>query len=165
MSYHENTPTAPELFFDNGTNGFTAQNVQAAIEEARQTAEGFPRSGIILTNNGTVSSGQFISYTELLSSPRVLFPVKTRLKELTWINSSINLGAFNFILYKNGQAAGNIIYTYSAPALDRTNGYGYFVFPSNIDFNAGDSLFIKYNKPAGTSLADLCLTLWIARLP
>jgi hypothetical protein len=151
--------------FDNSTNGFAAVNVQKAIEEAKQNAEGFPRAGLPLTVNGTVTTGSWITYSELLSNPRILFPVSIRLKEITWVNSNINLGAFTFQVYKNGQAAGNLVFTYTAPAGDRTAGYGYYVWASNLDFAAGDSMYIKYVKPSGTSLADLALIVWIARLP
>lgn len=151
--------------FDNSTNGFVASDVQTAIEEAKATAEGFPRAGLVLTNNSTLSNGNWITYSELLANPRILFPVKIRLKEISWNNSNTSLGAFDFVFYKNGQLAGDIVYAYTAPAGDLTNGYGYFAFPSNLDFNAGDSLFIKYVKPSGASISDLGLALWIARIP
>jgi hypothetical protein len=161
---HKST-VAQSTPFDNETNGFVATDVQAAIEEARQSAEGFPRAGLALTANGTLTTGNWITYSELLANPRILFPVKIRIKEMTWVNSNTNLGAFDFAFYRNGQLAGNLIYTYSAPAADRTVGYGYLVFPSNLDFNPGESLYIKYVKPSGASLADLALVLWIARIP
>ena len=156
---------AESVPFDNGTNGFVSDNTQAAIEEAKQNAEGFPRAGVTLTANGTVATGNWITYSELLSSPRILFPVKIRIKELTWVNSNINLGAFTFELYKNGQVAGNLVFTYTPTAGNRTAGYGYYVWGTDLDFNAGDSLFVKYVKPSGTSLSDLALVLWISRIP
>ena len=162
--YVTSTPVAESIPFDNATNGFAAEQVQSAIEEARVTAEGLPRAGLSLTANGTVSSGNWITYTELLANPRILFPVKVRLKEFTWVNVNTNLGAFDFAFYKNGQAAGNLLFTYSAIAADRTVGYGYYTWLTNYDFNPGDSLYIKYNKPSGTSLSDLALILYIARI-
>lgn len=144
---------------------FAATNVHDGIVEAKQNAEGFPRAGLPLTNNGTVANGAWITYSELLANPRILFPVKVRLKEMTWVNVNVNLGAFNFEFYKNGQAAGNLIFTYTAPAADRTAGYGYYVWPTNLDFNAGESLYIKNVRPSGTALADLALIVWIARIP
>lgn len=158
---------ARAIYFYDAT--FVSRNVQAAIVEAKQNAEGFPRAGLPLTNNGTVSNGQWISYSELLSNPRILFPVKIRLKELTWVNSNTSLGGFTFGLYKNGQLVGNLVYTYTAPSADLTAGYGYHIFPtgvgSTIDFDAGDSLYIKNVRPSGTALADLAVILWIARIP
>jgi hypothetical protein len=149
--------------FDNSTNGFIATNVQAAIEEVRFVAES-KRLVLTLTNNGTLANGNWITYSELLANPRILFPIKVRLKELSWVNNNVNLGAFDFVCYKNGQAAGNIIYTYSAPAADRTVGYGYHLIPNAFDFLPGESLYIKYVKPSGTSLADLALLVYIERI-
>lgn len=152
--------------FDNSTNGFISQDTQAAIEEAKQNAEGFPRAGISLTANGTISDLAWITYSELLANPRILFPVKTRLKEFTWVNANLSIRALQFKFYKNGQAAGNLVYTHTPVAGDRTVGYGYLVFPVNIDFNAGESLYVQVDyTAAGTSLSDLALVLWISRIP
>lgn len=151
--------------FDNATNGFVSDRVQPAIEEAKQNAEGFPRAGLPLTANGTLSTGDFITYSELLANKRILFPVKIRIKEITWNNSNASLGAFTFEFYKGGTAPGNLVYTYTAPAGDLTSGYGYHVLSSNIDFAAGEILYIKYVKPSGTSLSDTALVVWIARIP
>jgi hypothetical protein len=156
---------ALNISFDNSTNGFVADEVQHAIEETKSYNEGFPRAGISLTANGTLSTGSYVTYTELLANPRILFPVAIRLKELTWVNVNTNLGAFTFQLYKNGQAVGNLFYTYTPTAANRTAGYGYFIFPDGIDYSAGDSMYIKYVKPSGTSLSDLALVVWISRLP
>jgi hypothetical protein len=126
--------------------------------------EGYPRAGIPLTYNGTVNNGNWISYTELISTPRIIFPVKIRVKEITWVNTNLNLGSFTFDFYKNGQLNPvNLINTYTPTSTERVNGYGYSS-ELNIDFNPGESLFIKYNKPSGgTSLSDLGLILWVAR--
>lgn len=159
------TPVAKSVPFDNSTNLFASSDVQSAIEEAKQNAEGFPRAGLSLTYNGTVGNGAWITYSELLSGPRILFPVKIRLKELTWVNTNINLGAFTFVFYKNGQAAGNIVFTYTPTAAGLVNGYGYYIFATAFDFAAGDSLFVRHNRPSGTALSDLALTLWVARIP
>jgi len=156
--------TALNIDFNNLTNGFTSDNVQNAIEEVKTYGEEFPRAGLSLTYNGTLTSGNWISYTELLSNPRIIFPVKIRIKEITWVNSNTNVGSFNFQFFKNGQLAGNLIYTYSPTAGERTAGYGYSPAPLDLDFNAGDSLYIKYVKPSGTSLSDLGFIIWIARL-
>lgn len=156
---------AANVSFNNTVNGFTANHVQAAIEEAKQNAEGFPRAGLPLTANGTLANGNWITYSELLSNPRILFPVKIRIKEITWVNNATNLGAFNFDIYKNGQLIGNRVFTYTAPAADRAVGYGYYVWASNLDFAEGDSLYIRYVKPSGTSLSDTALIVWVARIP
>jgi hypothetical protein len=157
--------TAKNIDFNNTTNGFIAVDVQTAIEEAKQNSEGFPRAGLPLISNGIVSNGEYVTYSELLANKRILFPVTIRLKELTWNNTNLRLGAFNFEIYKNGIAPANLIYTYIAPAGDRTVGFGYFVFPVNVDIAAGEYIYIKYAKPSGTSLSDLALVLWISRIP
>lgn len=149
--------------FDNSTNGFVATNVQTAIEETRLIAES-KRMTLTLTNNGTLANGNWITYSELLANPRILFPIKVRLKEISWVNNNTNLGAFDFVFYKNGQLPANIIYTYSPPAADRTAGYGYIAVPNAYDFLPGESMYIKYVKPAGTSLSDLGLIIYIERI-
>jgi hypothetical protein len=140
--------------------GFTSENVRDAIVEAKNTAEGKPRLTLGLSNNGTVGNGAWIGFSELLSSPRILFPIPVTVKEFSWVNANVNLGAFNFEFYKNGQLAGNLIATYTAPAGDRVAGYGFFVFPTALSFAAGESLFVKNVRPSGTALADLALTLY-----
>lgn len=160
------SPVAKAVPFDNSTNGFTADETQSAIEEAKQNAEGFPRAGLPLTVNGVVGDLQWITYSELLANPRLLFPVKTRIKEMTWVNNNTNIRALDFKWYKNGQAAGNLVYTITPAAADRTAGYGYFVWPTNLDFNAGESLYVQVDYTAiGTSLSDLALVVWISRIP
>jgi hypothetical protein len=166
MADVKNTQVAKSLPFDNGSNGFVSNDTQSAIEETKQYNEGFPRSGIVLTANGTVNTGNWITYTELLANPRIVFPVGIRLKEMTFNNSNTSLRALNFTIYKNGQAAGNIVSTITPTAGQRTAGYGFYVWPSNIDFIAGDVMYIQANyTAAGTSLSDLGLVIWISRIP
>jgi hypothetical protein len=158
-------PVAKSTPFDNATNGFTATETQAAIEEAKATATGLPRLAITLTANGTATDLAWITYSEVLANPRILLPIKTRLKEFTWNNSNTSVRALNFLFYKNGQAGGNLVYTYTPPAGDRTAGYGYFIFPSNLDWNAGDSLYVQVDyTAAGTSLSDLAAVCWISQI-
>jgi len=162
-AYH--SPIDWSVPFDNVGTGFQSTNVHDAIIEAKDIAAGFSRAGLPLTMNGTVSNGSWITFTELLANPRILFALKTRITEITWNNNNVNLGAFDFVFYRDGQLVGNLIYTYSAPAGDRTAGYGYFTFPTNLDFNPGQSLYIKCVRPSGTALSDLALVLWTARIP
>lgn len=152
--------------FDNATNGFSSTDTQAAIEEAKQNAEGFPRAGLSLTANGTVGDLAWITYSELLANPRIVFPVKTRLKEFTWVNNNTNIRETDVKFYKNGQASGNLFSTRTLPAGELTNGYGYYVFPSDLDWNAGDSLYVQIDyTAAGSSMSDLALVIWISRIP
>lgn len=156
---------ASSLPFDNATNGFTADDTQAAIEEAKQNAEGFPRAGLVLTANGTIGDLAWVTYSELLANPRILFPVKTALKEFTWVNHKVNIRTLLIKFYKNGQLAGNLIHTYTPTAGQRTAGYGYLTFPDELTFNAGDSLYVQVDYTAvGTSLSDLAAVVWISRI-
>jgi hypothetical protein len=165
MTKHSATPVAKAVPFDNSANNFVSTDTQAAIEEAKQNAEGFPRAGLPLTANGTVGDLAWITYTELLANPRIVFPVNTRLKEFTWNSANVNIRATNFKFYKNGQAGGNLIATRTAPAGERTAGFGYYVFPTDLDFAAGDSLYVQVDyTAAGTSLSDLALVIWISRI-
>lgn len=160
------TPVAKSTPFDNSINGFVSTDAQAAIEEAKQNAEGFPRAGLSLTHNGTVGDLVWITYSELLSNPRIVFPVKTRLKEFTWSNSNTSIRALDFKFYRNGQLAGNLVATRTIPAGERTAGYGFYAFPTDLDWNAGDLLYVQVDyKAAGTSLSDLAVVIWISRIP
>lgn len=160
------TPVAKSTPFDNSINGFVSTDAQAAIEEAKQNAEGFPRAGLSLTANGTIGDLAWITYSELLANPRIVFPVKTRLKEFTWSNANINIRALNFDFYKNGQVIGNLVYSRTIPGGERTAGFGYFAFPVDLDWNAGDTLYVRCDyTAAGTSLSDLALVIWISRIP
>ena len=158
------TPVAESIPFSDP--GFTATDTQAAIVEAKQNAEGFPRAGLALTANGTVGDLAWITYTELLANPRILFPVKTRLKEFTWVNQNVSIRPLNFEFYQNGQAIGNRIDVITPSTTDRTNGFGYYIWPVNRDFLAGDTLYVRCDYTStGTSLSDLALVVWISRIP
>lgn len=160
------SPVSKAIPFDNSINGFVSTDAQAAIEEAKQNAEGFPRAGLSLTHNGTVGDLAWLTYSELLANPRILFPVKTRLKEFTWVNANVNIRALQYKFYKNGQLAGNLVYTYTPTAGERTAGYGYIIFPSNLDWNAGESMYVQVDyTAAGTSMSDLASVPWISRIP
>jgi len=159
------SPVDYSVPFDNVGNGFVSDNVHDAIIEAKDTAEGKQRLTIPLINNSTITNGNWITYSELLANPRILLPLAMALKNISWVNNNTNLGAFTLEIYKNGQVnPTNLIYTYTPTAGERTAGYGYFSFPSALNFAAGDSLYIKYVKPSGTSLSDLCLTLYLQLL-
>lgn len=158
------TPVAESIPFSDPN--FTATDVQAGIIEAKQNAEGFPRAGLSLTHNGTVGDLVWITYSELLANPRILFPVKTRIKEFTWVNANVSIRALNFEFYKNGQAIGDRFEIVTPSATDRTNGYGYYIWAVDRDFLAGESLYVRCDyTAAGTSLSDLALVVWISRIP
>lgn len=143
--------------FDNSTNGFTATDTQAAIEEAKATAQGLPRWIILCRYNGTVSDGDLIGLDNLLSDKKILFPTAAQLKELSWNNANTGVG-LRFEFYKNSLS--NLVYTYTATAGDNANGYGYHQFTTSIPFAPGDFVYVKYVKLGGSNVSDLGLMLW-----
>ena len=90
------TPIDYSIPFDNASTGFSSDNVHDAIIEAKALADGLPRAGISLTYNGTVGDLGWITYTELLANPRILFPQKIALREFTWVSSNTNIRPTDF---------------------------------------------------------------------
>jgi len=135
-------------------------NCQDAIEYAKQNAEGFPRAGIPLVNNGTQGNGDWITYSNLTPGAKIVFPVNTRLNEITFANQRNDV-EFDLEFYKNGTAGGDLVYTWSVNTGSGIN-YGY-VDGLTLDFNAGDWIRILY-VDQGTNTSDLVVTLWISRI-
>jgi len=54
--------------FDNSTNGFAATDVQAAIEEAKATAEGKARWVVLVGFDGNASTGRWLEFLTNVSS-------------------------------------------------------------------------------------------------
>lgn len=157
----DNTQVAASVPFDTSNNDFPPEidDTQAAIEYAKQNAEGFPRAGISLVMNGTMSDGDWVTYSNLTPNRKIIFPVETKLNELTWDNDSTNV-SFDLEIYKNGTAPANLVYTYEVR--NNLDGFDYL---QNIDlsFAAGDWIRIKYIDQ-GTNARDFVLTLWISRI-
>lgn len=157
---HGSSPVAIQIPFNNATNSFTSNDVQTAIEEAKQTAEGFPRAGIRSSYNGSVGANQWLGPNELLSNtPLVVFPVKTRLNEISWSNANTNV-QFR-IRFRLNSRTGTILYTLTVTSPN--SGLGY-VSGINYDFNPGDSIHAQYLDD-GTNASDMDLILWISRIP
>lgn len=153
------TPVSKAVPFDNTTNGFTATDAQAAIEEAKQNAEGFPRAGIRSTQNGTVSANQWLGPTELHpNTPMLVAPVTLKINEITWSNQNTNV-EFR-IQFRVGSKTGTIFYTLD---VNPTNpGYGYV---TGIDYtlNPGDTVWAQYLDD-GANCADMDIILWVSRV-
>jgi len=160
MRRDSSDPVAGEIPFDNATNGFTAEDTQAAIEEAKQYTEGFPRAGIVLLANGTQTNNDWISYNELLPTAKIVFPVSVRLNEITFSNSNSDV-EFALVIYKNGTNVGNIVYTWTVNTGAGVD-FGY-ISGLTIDFAAGDWIRVKY-LDQGDNTADLNVTLWVSRI-
>ena len=157
------SPVDRAIPFDNSGTTIAANNVRDAVIEVKNTAEGLARFAISSVINSTVGSSTWIARSELMASPRILLPINCKLLEIAWVNNKISLGGFRFEVYKNGQLAGNLVYTYTPTSGQLTAGFGYISFTA-IDFSAGDSMFIKHVRPSGgTALSDLVLDLWMRR--
>lgn len=153
------TQVAQAVPFDNTTNGFISTDAQAAIEEAKQNAEGFPRAGIRSSYNGTVSANQWLGPNELLpNTPLLVTPVKIVIKEITWANQSTNV-AFR-IQFRLNSRTGTILYTMTVTSPN--SGYGY-VNGLNIVLNPGETIHAQYLDD-GTNCSDMDLVLWVARV-
>lgn len=154
------TPVAEVVPFDNTVNDFTSDNVQDAIEEAKLNAEGFPRAGLRSCYNGTVGGNDWLGPNELLSNtPLAIFPVNTKLNEITWSNSIANV-SFD-IEFRRGSKTGTIFYTLQVRTTNP--GYGY-VSSLNFTFIPGEVIFAQY-KDQGQNCTDMDLILWVSRIP
>jgi hypothetical protein len=160
MARDEFIQVARTVPFDNSTNGFVSTETQSAIEEAKQNAEGFPRAGMRSTYNGTVSGNQWLGPNELLpNTPLIVFPVATKLNEITWSNQTTNV-AFR-IQFRRNSRTGTIFYTLTITSPN--SGFGY-VSGLNFTFSPGDTIHAQYLDD-GTNVSDFDLILWISRIP
>lgn len=142
--------------FDNSINGFSATDVQEAIEEAKAVAIGLPRFVLPLIYNGTVSNNDWISYSNLTSNAVILLPLKCRIQEIAWSNNNSSAN-FDYKLYKNGRP-GTLLDTLQIRNLQ----YGHFD-SLNYDFKSGDTIDIQYIDQ-GTNASDLCTILYFQAL-
>lgn len=143
-------------------NGFPEDlSTQEAIEFAKQNAEGFPRAGIPLIYNGTVSNNAWISYSNLTPNVPIPWAVKTEIKELTWANQdSRDDRDFDLEIYRVQGNTQTVIATLSVR--NSQYHYGYWSGLSYV-FEAGEALRIRY-KDQGKNCADLCLVPWFSRV-
>lgn len=150
---------ARSIFFDNSTNGFDSDNVQEAIEEAQVTAQGFPRAGKMITQNGTVGNNDWLGPTELHpNTPMMVFPLNLELNEISWSNQRTDV-EFD-IEFRSGSKTGTIFYTLSVTAPNP--GYGY-VNGLNYQFSPGDTIWAQY-KDNGKNMSDAEIVLWLSRV-
>ena len=150
---------AESVPFDNSDNNFVSDNVQDALEEAKQNAEGFPRAGIRGTYNGVVGNNDWLGPGELLpNTPFVVFPVNTKLNEITWANQNTDV-EFR-IQFRKGSKTGTIFYTLTVTSPNP--GYGY-VSGLSEQFAPGDVVYAQYLDD-GQNCSDMDLILWISRI-
>lgn len=145
--------------FDNSTNGFTATEVQSAIEEAKTTATGLPRFNVRGAYNGVVSGGTWLGPNELLpNTPFSTLPVKSQLNEISWSNQNTNV-QFH-IEIRTVSKTGTIFHTMTVTSPN--SGYGYVTGLSYV-FNPGTVIFAQYIDD-GTNCSDMDLMLWFSRV-
>jgi hypothetical protein len=150
---------AESVPFDNTSNDFDADNVQDAIEESRETAQGFPRSGVRITANGVIGNNDWLGPNELLpNTPTAVFPVGVQINEITWSNQRDNV-EFE-IEFRTGSKTGTIFYTLAVTPSNP--GYG-FVNGLTFNFSPGDTVWAQY-KDNGYNCSDFEMTLWISRI-
>jgi len=162
MSTRRGSPTdvASSTPFDNSINDFDSDNVQDAIEEAKLLSQGFPRSGIRSTANGTVGNNNWLGPNELLpNTPMATFPVKVQINEITWSNQNIDV-QFR-IEFRSGSKTGTIFYTLDVDPPNSGSGY---IDGLTFEFNPGDTIWAQY-KDDGQNMSDAEVTLWISRIP
>lgn len=149
------TQNATQTPFDNSTNGFSAQTVQTAIEEARTNPAA--RISIVTTFNGSIGNNQWLGYNQLLpgNTVPIRIPWSCTLKDLSFsfVGAAVD-GVFS--LYKNGTLAGNIVYTNT---FTNVNG-GKNVVNINIPLLAGDFIVGRWTD-TGDNPSDLALTYFL----
>lgn len=153
---------ADEVPFDNDTNDFSSEDVQGAIEEARETAAGFPRAGLALIHNGTISNNDLISYINLTPNTPIVFPVNTQLNELTFANDRDSIEC-DIEIWDGGVASGTLVKTVNV-STGSGNNQVFDLNSDNLTFNQGDFIQLRY-KDQGTNARDMVIVLWISRIP
>ncbi len=150
---------AKSVPFDNTSNGFTSDETQAAIEEAKTSAQGFPRSGVTGVYNGSIGNNSWLGPNELLpNTPFTVAPVTLQINEITWANQNTNV-SFN-IEFRTVSKTGTIFYTLSITSPN--SGYGY-VSGLALNITPGTPVYAQY-KDTGTNCSDMSLTLWVSRV-
>jgi hypothetical protein len=121
--------------FDNSANAFTATQVQAAIEEAKNTAPGKARASITTIFNSTIGNNQWLGFSDQLPGDTVpiRIPWNCVMTEVavSWAGPAVD-GQLKF--FKNGLVdPTNVVFTRTF-----TNVNGGEVFFPNISFAAND---------------------------
>lgn len=155
-TYVQATPVAVSVPFNNSTNGFTATNVQTAIEEARA----YPRSALRSDYNGTVNNNDWLGPSELLpNTPLMVVPFNCRIQEISWSNTNTNV-AFR-IQFRTVSKTGTIFYTLTVTSPNSGSGVASGI---NFALPAGTTVWAQYLDD-GTNCLDFDLIMWIQRTP
>jgi len=124
--------------FDNSTNGFTADDVQAAIEEVESLASPL-RVPITLVYNGTLSNGDFIGYSNLLpgDATPIIIPISGSFVGFTWSNKVT--GADFALEFRLGSTTATPFFTWTV-----TNTQIAEVAVPAEAVTAGGTMYVKY---------------------
>lgn len=143
--------TALTHTFDNSTNGFTASNVQTAIEEARNTAQGKVRFAIPFGYGGQ-GKGQWFEIFKGLASNSNPFvsPFTSTVKEFSCSFTSGSNPSGTVGLYKNASLA----YSFTI-----NNEIKYFTGLS-ISVSAGDKISVLGENSSSTLSGPLCIVFF-----
>lgn len=146
--------TALNNIFSNSGNGFVATNVQAAIEEARDSAVGKARFGMAFVHNGSVGNNTWLGFSELVPSNTtpLIVPVNCKLTELAFSFAGANVDGV-LLIYKNGIVNPlNVIYSNTF-----TNQNSFKLMSGlNLTLNAGDQLRAQW-QDTGDNPNDVAL--------
>jgi len=131
---------AEDIVFNNTSNGYTATEVQSAIEESFNSAILKPRFSIVTTFNGTTGN-EYLGYSELIPGDKtpIRIPLNSVLKEITVAYRDTLLGSASidgtYRLYKNGLSnPGDVVHT----EVFSNQNNGKLITGLNISFNAND---------------------------
>lgn len=136
---------ASDDFFDNSTNGFASNNVQSAIEEAKNTAEGKARWLASPGFDGTASVGRYLEFSSNVNSNQsgLVVPRSASLKELSLaLNTS---GTITFTIYKWNGSAETSLTTISTSSSRKS-----IVTGLDILLNSNDELRVKCTSGSGS---------------
>lgn len=105
------TQVAYSTPFDNDTNGFLAEDVQAAIEEVDSRVTGKPRAIVTMGYQGTANSGRWLETFDSIASNDVPFITaeSATIQAIALVNKNSNTGTIT--IYKNGVSVTTISLT------------------------------------------------------
>jgi hypothetical protein len=133
------SPVALSVPFDNATNGFTSIEVQSAIEEARQNAEGRSRFMANCGFDGNSSVGRYLEYNSNVDSniSGLVLPRACHLWEISLVHTANSAVTYQ-VLSWNGVTE-TLITSISTTASQRKN----YTTGLNIALAAGTELRVK----------------------
>lgn len=134
--------------FGGGASGLTSEESQSAIEEVVVLLRNNSRFVLNNLHNSTYTNGGFLGLSELHGSVPYVLPKACEMTEMSFSNATAGC-SFNLEFYKNGTAAGNLVYTWTLSNIQFGS-----VTALSMSFAPGDRLYIKYVKTGGNTPSD-----------